>query len=172
MAYNNQKAAYFSGLGFIEAGLRCFEPISIAPNKISAPIPAGLVNLAFGCEVLLKALLQQEGKTQSGHALSILFNALRDEGREAILKECATYVAEDSAACEVGIASVSKVFEDLRYHWERLNDFRLNPQYLLGMAYGCVVLYRSRSLESLNEPPDHVFLRLKAQSRAITSPGT
>lgn len=170
LSYRNQKAAYFSGLMFIEAGLRCFEQVAIAPNRFNAPLPAGMVNFAFGCEVLLKALLQQEGKKERGHALLDLFNALGDDGRGSILKECSTYVGEDIVACEAGIASVSKVFEDLRYHWERLNQFQLQPLYLFGIAYGCVVLYRSRSIENLIEPPDHTFLRLKAQSSAITTP--
>lgn len=169
LTYKNQKAAYFSGIVFVEAGLRCFEPVSIGLNKFNAPVPAGFVNLAFGCEVLFKALLQQEGKTQRGHALSHLLDALGDEGRRKVLEECSTYTGEDVETCKLGIASVSKVFEDLRYHWELLNDFQLDPRYLLGAAFGSIILYRSRSIETLIEPPDYVFLRLKAQSSAMAT---
>ena len=89
------------------------------------------VNLAFSCELYVKALLLfYEIKNEKTHCLVELFNILPEDIRKAIINS--THLS-NSSSFESELETASKVFVEWRYAHENAT-VSCNPSFLLNFA--------------------------------------
>lgn len=114
------------------SGLRALEPRKLSDGKTQVLLPPAIVNLAFACELYLKALLVADGRIPRGRTIGDLFGALAEPHRRGIEGEYGPGLAAE-------IDRFSRVFVDWRNVYEKM-DLRI----LIGDLHrlvGCFHIY-------------------------------
>lgn len=115
------KVCLAEACAFYEVGKSWATPEHIlGPDKYIYPV---IVNLAFSCELYLKALMiwrNPDGSFDRGHSLVDLFNGLSDTDRNGIK---GLYIPEFSEwGFDGAIKEFNRLFEDWRYAFEVKED--------------------------------------------------
>lgn len=104
---------------FHEGAQRSFENRIGADGRSSFLVSAGIVGLAFACELYMKAIYNREtGKTKTGHRLNVLFAALSQATQDAVEKNYMERRKGSSADLRKDILTFSNAFVEWRYIYE------------------------------------------------------
>lgn len=137
------------GVAFQEAGEINFRSGAIKKASKCKNV-AGVVNLAFACELFIKCLLNMEGENPQGHELRDLWAQFKskneDEASEIELSVMNTLVT--NFTFEEMLNNDSNVFATFRYLYEpenieKIHDKPLRPQFLRVLSHTLhLFLYR------------------------------
>ncbi len=89
-----------------------------------------VVNMAFACELYLKALIS-DGEKVRGHEWSTLFKKLSPEDRQSIIQ---TPCFKDDSNFELKIKENERAFEEWRYHFEPDKSISVDIIFLENLA--------------------------------------
>lgn len=97
------------------AAERCLEERHVTDGKFQMLVTPAIVNMAFGTELFLKAIISLEtGNNERGHKLSVLFAQLSSKSQTSLR---ASFSMTD-IAFDQKLTEISNVFEDRRYIFE------------------------------------------------------
>lgn len=101
------------GKCYLDAAQKCNEPKieSVGWNHhLLVPI---ITNMAFACELFLKAILKRDNKAIRTHKLINLFDELQEDIKKEIIN------SENEEDFRIRLYNVSNLFEEMRYLYER-----------------------------------------------------
>ena len=138
------KTMFELGCAFLNSGeVNFYEGAITTRSKLQNV--AGVVNLAFACELFLKCLLNIEGKTPSGHKLEDLWNSydsISHDNASAIKNTVMKSLVTDFIFEEM-LEDDSNVFYNYRYLYEprRIDEINDNPLKSQFLRVFCFTLY-------------------------------
>lgn len=104
------------GKCFLDAAQKCNEP-KIECVGWSHPLLVPIItNMAFACELFLKAILKQNNKEIKTHNLKKLFDGLQENIKREIIN------SDNEEDFIRKLTNVSSLFEEMRYLYERYSS--------------------------------------------------
>lgn len=115
------------GKCFLNAARKCNEPkIECVGWSHSLLVPI-ITNMAFACELFLKAILKHDDKEKKLHSLIDLFDALQEDIKKEIMN------SENEDVFKRNLVNVSNYFEEFRYLYERY-PFSIDYKFLCNFS--------------------------------------
>lgn len=159
-------------VSFHESAQRNFEQRVGPDGRYAFPFTAGVVGLAFACELYLKFLLLiAYGKAPHGHRLNVLFAKLPDEVRALVKVRYDQRRDGLGSVLEHDLVTFANAFVEFRYVYEGGND----ALDIVGLGQLAASLYEaSRRLNPDLELYEYTHVRITSamQGVPIFSQGT